>query len=113
VQAQPHVVPGGQYEPQRRRRPHQQEFKLAQRLIGVQLVHVVDHQPQPPFQRRQVVEQPFHQSPPVQVRRRRHRPHQLRARPGPRRAPTTDSQKLCGFRKRARLARDTEIALVS
>ena len=40
-------------------------------------MYVVDHQPQPLFQRREIVKQPLHQRPPVQVRCRRHRPHQF------------------------------------
>ena len=89
VQAQPHVMPGRQHEPQLRRGPHDQQLQLPQRL-RVQLVHVIDHQPQPLVQRRQVAQQPLRQRPPVQVRRRRHRPH--RPRPGrsgaARRTPT-------------------------
>jgi hypothetical protein len=45
VQAQPHVVPGGQREPQLRRRAHDEEFQLLPRLGGAQLMQVVDDQP--------------------------------------------------------------------
>ena len=76
VQPEPHVVPGGQHEPQLRRGPHQQQLQLPQRLGRAQLVHVVHHQPEPVFQCRQVLQHAFHDRPPVQVRRRRHRLHQ-------------------------------------
>ena len=79
VQAQPHVMPGGQHEPQPRRGPHDQQLQLPQR-IRAQLVHVIDHQPQPVLQRRQVRQQPLGDRPPVQIRRRRHRLHQRRPR---------------------------------
>ena len=83
VQAQPHVVPGGQHEPQLRRGPHQQQLQLPQRLRRAQLMHVIDHQPEPVIQCRQVLQQPFHDRPPVQIRRRRQLPHQPRARRRP------------------------------
>ena len=54
VQPQPHVMPGGQHEPQLRRAAHHQQFQLAQRLVRVEFVHVVDHQPDPLLQRGQV-----------------------------------------------------------
>ena len=79
VQPQPHVMPGRQHKPQPRRGPHQQQLQLPQR-VRAQLVHVIDHQPQPLFQRRQVTQQPLRQRPPIQLRRPGHRPHQ----PGPR-----------------------------
>ena len=79
VQAQPHIVAGGQHEPQLRRRPHHQQLQLPQRL-GAELVHIIDHQPQPVRQRRQVLQEPLHDCPPVQVRRRRQLPHQPRTR---------------------------------
>jgi len=62
--------------------PHDQRLQLPQRLAGVEFVHVVDHQLQPLLQWRQALEQPLYQRPPVQVRRRRHRPHQFRPRAG-------------------------------
>ena len=78
VQPQPDVMPGRQHEPQPRRRSHHQQLQLPQR-VRAQLVHVIDHQPQGLFQRRQVIQQPFNQRPPAEVRCRRHRPYQ----PGP------------------------------
>ena len=81
VQAQPHVMPGGQHEPQVRRGPHDQQLQLPQR-VRTQLVHVVDHQPQPVIQRRQIRQQPLDDHPPVQVRRRRQFPYQRRPRRG-------------------------------
>ncbi len=74
-------MPGGQYEPQLRRGPHQKQLQLLQRLRA-QFVHVVDHQPQPVLQRSQVRQQPLGDGPPVQVRGRRQRLHQLRTRAG-------------------------------
>ena len=65
--------------PQIRGCPHNQQLQLSQR-VRVQFVHVIDHQLQPLVQRRQVAQQPLRQRPPVQLRRRRHRPH----RSGPR-----------------------------
>jgi hypothetical protein len=41
-------------------------------------VHVVDHQPEPVFQCRQVLQQAFHDRPPVQIGRRGQLPHQPR-----------------------------------
>ena len=76
VQSQPQVMAGRQHEPQRVRGAHHQQLQLASRLIRAQLVHVVEHQPGPVRQRRQVLQQPLHDRPPVQIRRRRHRPHQ-------------------------------------
>ena len=80
VQPQPQVMPGGQHEPQLRRGAHHQQLQLPQRLGRAQLVHVIDHQPEPVRQRRQVLQQPLHDRPPVQVRRRRQLPHQPRPR---------------------------------
>jgi len=68
-------VPVGQHEPQARRGPHDQQLQLPQR-VGAQLLHVVDHQPQPVIQRRQIRQQPLGDHPPVQVRRRRQLPDQ-------------------------------------
>ena len=75
-------MPGRQHEPQRRRRPHQQQLQLPQRLRRAQMVHIIDHQPDPIFQRRQVLQQPLHHRPAVQVWRRRQLPHQPRPRRG-------------------------------
>ena len=47
VQAQPQIMAGGQHEPQPRGRAHEQQLQLARRLGRAQLVHVVDHQPEP------------------------------------------------------------------
>jgi hypothetical protein len=80
VQPQPHVMPGGQDEPQRRRRAHDQQLQLPPRLIRAQLVQVVDHQPEPLFKRRQVPKQPLDDRPPVQIRCRGQLPHQRRTR---------------------------------
>ena len=98
VQAQPHIMPGRQHEPQPRRRPHQQQLQLPQHLSGSSSCTSSTTSHSRFVQRRQVVKQPLHQRPPVQVRRRRHRPHQLRPRARRRRAPTTDSQNRCGSR---------------
>ena len=73
-------MPGRQHEPQLRRGPHHQQLQLAQRLVRAQLVHVIDHQPQPVLQRCQVRQQPLHDRPPVQIRRRRQRLYQRRPR---------------------------------
>jgi len=80
MQAQPHIMPGSQHEPQLRRGPHHQQLQLPQRLGGAQFVHVIDDQPDPLPQRRQVRQQALHDRLPVQVRRRRHGMHQRRAR---------------------------------
>ena len=76
VQPQPQVMSGGKHEPQPVRRAHHQQLQLAQRLGGGQLVHVVDHQPDPVLQPRQVFEQPLDDCPAIQVRRGGQRPHQ-------------------------------------
>ena len=92
VQAQPQIVPGQEHEPKHSRCPHQQQLQLTERIGRPQLVEVVDHQPEPVLQRRQVLQQPLHDRPPVQIRRRR----QLRTSretqapsPGAPRAPTS------------------------
>ncbi len=54
VEPKPHVMPGGQHEPQLRRPAHHQQLQLAERLVRVEFVYVVDHQPDPLLQRRQV-----------------------------------------------------------
>jgi hypothetical protein len=81
VQPQPHIMPGRQREPQLRRGPHDQQLQLRER-VRAQLLHVVDYQPQPIFQRRQIRQQPLDDHPPVQVRRRRQFPDQRRSRGG-------------------------------
>jgi hypothetical protein len=43
VQPEPHVMPGGQHEPQLWRGPHQPQFQLPPRLVRAQLVQVIDH----------------------------------------------------------------------
>ena len=78
VQPQPQVVPGGQDDPQLVGGAHHQQLQLAARLVRPQLVQVIDHQPDPVRQRRQVLQQPLGDHPPVQVRRRRQSPHQRR-----------------------------------
>ena len=82
---------GGQHEPQPRGRAHEQQLQLAQRLGRAQLVHVVDHQPDPVLEPAQIGQQPLDDRPAVQIGSRRQRPDQLRpGRPCPaaRRAPT-------------------------
>ena len=79
VQPQPQVVPGCEDQAQIRRCALHQQLQLPQR-IGAQLVHVIDDQPQPVRQRRQVAQQPLHNRPAAQVRRRCQRPHQHCAR---------------------------------
>ena len=56
-------------------------LQLELKRVRAQLVRVIDHQPDWIFERRQVAQQPLHQSPAVQVRRPGHRPHQTG--PGP------------------------------
>jgi hypothetical protein len=65
-------MPGGQHEPQLRRGPQDQRLQLPQRA-GAQLLHVIDHQPDPVIQGGQIGQQPLGDHPPVQVRRRRQR----------------------------------------
>ena len=71
-------MPGDQHRSKMRRRPHQQQLQLAQRLRRAQLVHVVDHQPHLIGQRLQARQQPLDDRPAIQVRRRGQRPHQRR-----------------------------------
>jgi hypothetical protein len=78
LQPKPYVMPGGQHEPQLRRSPQYQQLQLAQRFGRPELVHVVDHQPDPVLQRRQVLQESLNDCPPIQVRGRRKRPHQRR-----------------------------------
>ena len=76
VQAQAHIMPGGEHEPQLLWRPHHQQLQLLLRLGRAQLVQVIDHEIDPVLQRRQVFQQPLGDRPPVQVRRGRQRLHQ-------------------------------------
>ncbi len=69
-------MPGGEHEPQLLWRPHHQQLQLLLRLGRAQLVQVVDHEIDPVLQRRQILQQPLGDRPPVQVRRRRQRLHQ-------------------------------------
>ena len=75
---------------------HQQQLQLAARLGRPQLLHVVDHQPEPVLQPHQVRQQPLGDRPPVQVRRRRQLPHQSRPRGRLAQPPSSDIQNRCG-----------------
>ena len=87
VQTQPQVTAGGQHEPQPGRRTHHQQLKLAQRLGGTQLMHVIDHQPDPFPESAEIGQQPLDDRPAVQIGSRGQRPHQFRPRArGPQRA---------------------------
>jgi len=76
-------MPGGEHEPQLLWRPHHQQFQLPMRLGRAQFVQVVDHEMDPVLQRSKVLQQPFGDRPPIQVRRRRQRPHQRQPRSRP------------------------------
>jgi hypothetical protein len=80
VQPQPHVMPRRQHQPQLLRRAHHQQLQLPPRHVRAQLMHVIDDQPQPVRQRRQIRQQPLGDRPPIQIRRRRQLPHQPRPR---------------------------------
>ena len=71
-------MPGGQHEPQRRRGTHHQQLQLPPRLVRAKLVQVVDHQPQPVLERRQILQQPLGDHPSVKIRGRSQLPHQRR-----------------------------------
>jgi len=45
VQAQPHILPGGQHQPQLQRATHHQQLQLTPSLGRAELVYVIDHQP--------------------------------------------------------------------
>ena len=77
LQPEAQVVPGGEHEPQLRRCTHNQQLELAQRLRA-QLVHVIDHQPEPVVERAEILQQPLDNRPAVQIRCRRQLPHQRR-----------------------------------
>jgi hypothetical protein len=77
LQPEAQVVPGGEHEPQLRRCTHHQQLELAQRLRA-QLVHVIDHQPEPVVERAEILQQPLDNRPAVQIRCRRQLPHQRR-----------------------------------
>ncbi len=47
VQPQPQIMPGRQHEPQLRRAAQQQQLQLPPRFRRPQLVHVIEHQPEP------------------------------------------------------------------
>jgi len=85
-------MPGDQHEPQFWRGPQHQELQLGQDLRA-EVMGVVDDQPQPVRQRRQVRQQPFHHRPAVQIRCCGQRPHQRRpGRPTPQRVGDTDPE---------------------
>jgi hypothetical protein len=70
VQPQPQVVPGGQDDPQRVRGAHHQQLQLAARLVPPSSCRSSITSQVRPRQRRQVLQQPLGDGPPVQVRRR-------------------------------------------
>jgi hypothetical protein len=78
VQPQPHIMPGGQHKPQLLRRAQHQQLQLPARLIRMQLMQIINHQPQPFAQRCQIRQEPFGDRPPIQIRRCRQRSHQNR-----------------------------------
>ena len=65
VQAQPHVLPGGQHQPQLQRATHHQQLQLTPSLGRAELVYVIDHQPDSVAQPRQVLQQPLGDRPQV------------------------------------------------
>jgi hypothetical protein len=69
---------GGEHEPQPCGRAHHQQFQLAERLGRAQLVHVVDHQPDPVLEPAEIGQQPLDDRPAIQIGSRRQRPYQLR-----------------------------------
>ena len=96
VQPQPQIPPGHQHEPQRRRRGPEQHLNLADGLLGLQLVQVVDHQPQRLPERAQILHQPSDDVRPVQIRGGRQLPHPLRSGIRVCRSESrTDSQNAC------------------
>ena len=78
VQTEPRFPAGGEHYPQFRGPVPDQQLKLSQGLAGVQLVHVIDHQPDPVRQRAQVREQPLGRPAAAGICRRRG-PHQRSA----------------------------------
>jgi hypothetical protein len=97
VQPQPHTTPGGQHEPQARRRAQHQQLQLPQR-VRAQLVHIVDQSQTRSasgarsFNSRSMIAQPSRSGAAVIAR--------TSAEPGPvcRSAASTDSQNRCGSR---------------
>ena len=75
MQPQPHVVARGQHKSELLRRAHQQQLELAQRVLGTQLVKVVDHNPDRLLERLQILEQTLDDRPAVEIRRAGQLPH--------------------------------------
>ena len=82
VQPQPQVMPGTPARTAAAAAPASAAAPAAAAPPPSPEVHIIDHQPDPIFQRRQVLQQPLHHRPAVQVRRRRQLPHQPRPRSG-------------------------------
>src|SRR5690606_27663894 len=59
VQPELRIVPRREDEPHGCGRPEQQQLELAQRFVGLQLVQVVEDEPEPYVGRGQVGEQPL------------------------------------------------------
>ena len=76
VQPQPQVVARGEHQAELLGRAHQEELELAQRVLGTQLVKVVDHKPDRLLERLQILEQSLDDRPAVEIRRARQLPHQ-------------------------------------
>ena len=79
VQPQPQIPACHQHESQLRRRGPEQHLNLADGLLGLQLVQVVDHQPQRLLERAQILQQPMDDVRAVQTRRGGQLPHPLRS----------------------------------
>ncbi len=79
VQPQPQIAACQQHESQLRRRGPDQQLHVADGLVGLELVQVVDHQPQRLLERAQIFEQPSDDVRAVQIRRGRQLPHPLRS----------------------------------
>ena len=96
VQPQPQIVACQQHESQLRRRGPEQQLHLADGVVGLELVQVVDHQPERLPERAQIFERPSDDVRAVQMRGGR----QLRSRSDPapvwRSESRTESQNTCG-----------------
>ena len=75
VQPEPQIVAGGEQEAQLLGRAHQQQLELALRVLGAQLVQIVDHQPHRARERLQILKQPLDDRPAVEIGRGGELPH--------------------------------------
>ena len=78
MQTEPQILPSREHEPHLLRRSEQEQFELAERFIGGELVQVVDHEREPLLERDEISEQTLDGRPAIERRRGAQRAHDPR-----------------------------------